>query len=72
MQTQNKKMGTLCPMAACFLELLSFANRFCCHEMKCSCDSHLASIIENVEEALISIGLYLTPYFFLLSLDSNP
>jgi hypothetical protein len=64
MQTQNKKIGTFCPMPACFLELLSFANRFSYEEMKCFCDSHLFSIVENVEDALISIGLYLTPYFF--------
>lgn len=37
------------------LELLSFANRFCCEEMKSDCDAHLASRVGDVEEALILI-----------------
>ncbi|XP_065882272.1 ethylene-overproduction protein 1-like [Euphorbia lathyris] len=37
------------------LELLSFANRFCCEEMKSVCDSHLASLVYEVEDALILI-----------------
>lgn len=37
------------------LELLSFANRFCCVEMKSACDAHLASLVSNVEDALILI-----------------
>lgn len=37
------------------LELLSFANRFCCDEMKSVCDAHLASLVCGIEDALILI-----------------
>ncbi|WCJ34797.1 ETO1-like 2 [Euphorbia peplus] len=37
------------------LELLSFANRFCCEEMKSACDSHLASLVYEIDDALILI-----------------
>ncbi|XP_052211240.1 ethylene-overproduction protein 1-like [Diospyros lotus] len=37
------------------LELLSFANRFCCEEMKSACDAFLASLVSNLEDALILI-----------------
>lgn len=37
------------------VELLSFANRFCCEEMKSACDAHLASLVGTVEYALILI-----------------
>ncbi|XWS53366.1 hypothetical protein CRYUN_Cryun11dG0151300 [Craigia yunnanensis] len=37
------------------LELLSFANRFCCEEMKTSCDIHLASFVSCIEDALVLI-----------------
>lgn len=37
------------------LELLSFANRFCCEEMKSDCDIHLASLVSCIEDALILI-----------------
>ncbi|KAE8722766.1 Ethylene-overproduction protein 1 [Hibiscus syriacus] len=41
------------------LELLSFANRFCCKEMKSACDNHLASLVSSMEDALdlIEYGL---------------
>ncbi|KAE8712742.1 Ethylene-overproduction protein 1 [Hibiscus syriacus] len=41
------------------LELLSFANRFCCEEMKSACDNHLASLVSSMEDALdlIDYGL---------------
>ncbi|KAE8688808.1 Ethylene-overproduction protein 1 [Hibiscus syriacus] len=41
------------------LELLSFANRFCCEEMKSACDIHLASLVSSMEDALdlIEYGL---------------
>ncbi|XP_058755578.1 ethylene-overproduction protein 1-like [Vicia villosa] len=51
--SRTKRLDLFC--AKTVLELLSFANRFCCEEMKSSCDSHLASIVENVEDALILI-----------------
>ncbi|KAF3454883.1 hypothetical protein FNV43_RR05331 [Rhamnella rubrinervis] len=37
------------------VELLPFANRFCCEEMKSACDAHLASLVVNIEDALILI-----------------
>ncbi|CAI8596985.1 unnamed protein product [Vicia faba] len=51
--SRTKRLDLFCVNTV--LELLSFANRFCCDEMKSSCDSHLASIVENVEVALILI-----------------
>ncbi|OWM81684.1 hypothetical protein CDL15_Pgr007722 [Punica granatum] len=46
------------------LELLSFANKFCCEEMKCACDSYLASLVDNLDNALILVeyGLEETGY----------
>ncbi|XVE58992.1 hypothetical protein DITRI_Ditri05aG0008400 [Diplodiscus trichospermus] len=37
------------------LELFSFANRFCCEEMKSDCDIHLASLVSCIDDALILI-----------------
>ncbi|XP_057487539.1 ethylene-overproduction protein 1-like [Actinidia eriantha] len=37
------------------LELLSLANKFCCEEMKSSCDSYLASLVCDMERALLLI-----------------
>ena len=37
------------------LELLSFANRFCCEELKSACDAHLASLVSTIEDALVLI-----------------
>ncbi|XP_065853164.1 ethylene-overproduction protein 1 [Euphorbia lathyris] len=37
------------------LQLLSFANRFCCEEMKSACDAHLASLVVDMEEAMLLI-----------------
>lgn len=46
------------------LELLSFANKFCCEEMKSACDTHLASLVCEMEDALLLIeyGLEETAY----------
>ena len=46
------------------LELLSLANRFCCGEMKHACDVHLASLVSDMEDAmlLIEYGLEETAY----------
>ncbi|KAF8397234.1 hypothetical protein HHK36_016144 [Tetracentron sinense] len=51
------------------LELLSFANKFCCEEMKSACDAHLASLVCNVEDALILVeyGLEETAYLLVAS-----
>lgn len=51
--SRTKRLDLLSPMTV--LELLSFANRFCCEEMKSSCDAHLASIVVNIEDALVLI-----------------
>uniref|UniRef100_A0A5B7ARA8 BTB domain-containing protein n=1 Tax=Davidia involucrata TaxID=16924 RepID=A0A5B7ARA8_DAVIN len=37
------------------LELLSFANRFCCEDMKSACDTHLASLVCNIDDAFVLI-----------------
>nr|GMD61223.1 ethylene-overproduction protein 1-like [Ipomoea batatas] len=37
------------------LEMLSFANRFCCEEMKSCCDSYLASLVSDIDDALVLI-----------------
>lgn len=46
------------------LELLSFANRFCCDELKSACDVFLASLVDDIEIALqlIDYGLEETAY----------
>lgn len=46
------------------LELLSFSNKFCCQELKSSCDSYLASLVRDMEKAmsLIEYGLEETAY----------
>ncbi|KAJ6315335.1 hypothetical protein OIU78_018760 [Salix suchowensis] len=40
--SRTTRVDLFCP--AIVLELLSFANRFCCEELKCVCDAHLAFI----------------------------
>ncbi|GFY82402.1 tetratricopeptide repeat (TPR)-containing protein [Actinidia rufa] len=37
------------------LELLSLANKFCCEEMKSACDAYLASLVCDMERALLLI-----------------
>ncbi|XP_004492482.1 ethylene-overproduction protein 1 isoform X2 [Cicer arietinum] len=46
------------------LEMLSFANRFCCVEMKSACDAHLASLVLDMDDSLLLIeyGLEETAY----------
>ncbi|RDY13757.1 Ethylene-overproduction protein 1, partial [Mucuna pruriens] len=51
--SRTKRLDLFCPMTV--LELLSFANRFCCEEMRSACDAHLASVVVNVEDALVLI-----------------
>ncbi|XP_027330362.1 ethylene-overproduction protein 1-like [Abrus precatorius] len=51
--SRGKRLDLFCPMTV--LELLSFANRFCCAEMKGACDAHLASIVGNVDDALVLV-----------------
>ncbi|KAF8396963.1 hypothetical protein HHK36_018600 [Tetracentron sinense] len=51
------------------LELLSFANKFCCEELKTVCDAHLASLVCNIHDALILVeyGLEETAYLLVAS-----
>ncbi|KAE9596057.1 putative chromatin remodeling & transcription regulator BTB-POZ family [Lupinus albus] len=49
--SRAKRLDFFTPMTV--LELLSFANRFCCEEMKSACDAYLASIVGSVDDALI-------------------
>ncbi|KAG2380676.1 Ethylene-overproduction protein [Vigna angularis] len=60
--SRSKRLTHLEPMAV--LELLSFANRFCCEEMKHACDVHLALLVCDLEDALLLIeyGLEETAY----------
>ncbi|XP_031271894.1 ethylene-overproduction protein 1 [Pistacia vera] len=51
--SRTRRVDLFCP--GIVLELLSFANRFCCEEMKSTCDAHLASLLVNIEDALILI-----------------
>ncbi|GAA0147761.1 ubiquitin-protein ligase [Lithospermum erythrorhizon] len=46
------------------LELLVLANRFCCEEMKSACDAHLASLVIDMDIAmlLVEYGLQETAY----------
>ncbi|KAI3526293.1 hypothetical protein L1887_05541 [Cichorium endivia] len=37
------------------LEILSFAQKFCCEEMKSACEVYLSSLVSTIEEALIFI-----------------
>ncbi|XP_061347205.1 ethylene-overproduction protein 1-like isoform X2 [Gastrolobium bilobum] len=51
--SRAKRLDLFCPMTV--LELLSFANRFCCEEMKSACDAHLALTVGNVDDALVLV-----------------
>ncbi|CAK8542004.1 unnamed protein product [Lathyrus sativus] len=48
------------------LEMLSFANRFCCMEMKSACDAHLASLVFDLDDALLLIEYGLEENAYLL------
>ncbi|XP_050220285.1 ethylene-overproduction protein 1-like [Mercurialis annua] len=49
--SRTRRVNTFC--GEIVLELLAFANRFCCEELKSACDAHLASLVCGVENALI-------------------
>ncbi|XVF68470.1 hypothetical protein PTKIN_Ptkin11bG0005300 [Pterospermum kingtungense] len=51
--SRNRRVDLFSPEIV--LELLSFANRFCCEEMKSACDIHLASFVSCMEDALVLI-----------------
>ncbi|XP_073063000.1 ethylene-overproduction protein 1 isoform X1 [Primulina eburnea] len=48
------------------LELLTLANRFCCDRMKSSCDSYLASLVNNMDNAMVLIEYGLEEGAYLL------
>ncbi|GAU29776.1 hypothetical protein TSUD_161810 [Trifolium subterraneum] len=48
------------------VEMLSFANRFCCEEMKSACDAHLASLVFDMDDALLLIEYGLEENAYLL------
>ncbi|XP_075489889.1 ethylene-overproduction protein 1-like [Primulina tabacum] len=48
------------------LELLSLANRFCCDGMKSSCDAYLASLVNDMDNAMILIEYGLEEGAYLL------
>ncbi|TKY63543.1 Ethylene-overproduction protein 1 [Spatholobus suberectus] len=60
--SRRKRLSHLEPKVV--LELLSLANRFCCEEMKHACDAHLASLVCDMEDALLLVeyGLEETAY----------
>ncbi|KAL2486173.1 tetratricopeptide repeat (TPR)-containing protein [Abeliophyllum distichum] len=51
--SESKKLDSCLPNVV--MEILSFANRFCCEEMKSACDTYLAKFVSNIDEALILI-----------------
>ncbi|KAJ7959852.1 Ethylene-overproduction protein 1 [Quillaja saponaria] len=53
MYSRTRRLDLFCPEIV--LELLSFANRFCCEEMKLACDAHLAALVGNIKDALLLI-----------------
>ena len=60
--SRTKRLSKLPPNVV--LELLSFANKFCCDELKSACDAHLASLVCDMDDAvlLIEYGLEETAY----------
>ncbi|KAK2643325.1 hypothetical protein Ddye_025088 [Dipteronia dyeriana] len=51
--SRTRRVDVFCPEIV--MEQLSFANKFCCEEMKSASDAHLASLVGDVEDALILI-----------------
>lgn len=48
------------------LGMLSFANRFCCTDMKSACDAHLAALVLDMDDALLLIEYGLEEMAYLL------
>ncbi|CAA2969371.1 ethylene-overproduction 1-like isoform X1 [Olea europaea subsp. europaea] len=63
--SESKKLDSCLPNVV--MEILSFANRFCCEEMKSACDNYLASLVSNIDEALILIDYALEEKVTLLT-----
>lgn len=51
--SRTRKLESFSPNIV--MELLSFSNRFCCEELKSACDAHLASLVVDIEDALVFI-----------------
>ncbi|GLT92749.1 hypothetical protein SLE2022_105720 [Rubroshorea leprosula] len=49
--SRTKKLASFEPWLV--LELLYFANKFCCEELKSACDVHLASLVSDMEDAML-------------------
>lgn len=60
--SRTGRLGSLPPETV--LDVLSFANRFCCDDLKSACDRHLASLVSCIDDALVLIeyGLEETAY----------
>ncbi|KAI3986920.1 hypothetical protein MKX01_014621, partial [Papaver californicum] len=64
--SRTKKLESFMVSPRILLEILSFANRFCCEEMKAACDKHLADLVCNIEDALLLIEYGLEEMAYLL------
>ncbi|KAB5520068.1 hypothetical protein DKX38_024387 [Salix brachista] len=62
--SRTKKLGSF--ELKIVLELLSLANRFFCEELKSACDAHLASLVCDLEEAMMLIEYGLEEDAYLL------
>ncbi|XVF55046.1 hypothetical protein PTKIN_Ptkin06aG0005300 [Pterospermum kingtungense] len=51
--SRTKRLDSFDPRI--ILELLSFSNRFCCDNLKSACDAYLASLVKDMEDALLFI-----------------
>ncbi|CAL0328307.1 unnamed protein product [Lupinus luteus] len=60
--SRTKRLSNFPPNVV--LELLCFANRFCCEQMKNACDAHLASLVCDMDDAalLVEYGLEESAY----------
>uniref|UniRef100_A0A7N0T346 BTB domain-containing protein n=1 Tax=Kalanchoe fedtschenkoi TaxID=63787 RepID=A0A7N0T346_KALFE len=62
--SRTRRLDTFDPTV--LLELLSMANRFCCEDMKSSCDTYLASLVYDLETAVLLIEYGLEEHAYLL------
>lgn len=62
--SRTKRLDSFDPSIV--LELLSFANKFCCDEMKSACDAHLASLVCDMDNAMLFIEYGLEESAYLL------
>lgn len=65
--SRTRRLDLFSPQVA--LELLSFSNRYCCEEMKANCDAYLATLVCNIDDAivLIEFGLEVSAYYLVAS-----